>query len=271
MDRTSIIGVVLGFLVIGIGVVMKGVSFLSLFNPAAILIIIGGTAASVIIAFPSSTIKNIPNLFKVLFTEKEETDIEGLIDLFTKWAEQTRREGLLSLEEKTSQIDDPFLLSGIQMAVDGQNPEFIRDVLQEKIYAMELRHEEGAQVFSQAGTYAPTLGVLGAVVGLIAALGSMENMDVLGAAISAAFIATLLGIFTGYVLWHPFANKLREKSKREVKVKQIMIEGILSMTAGESPQIIKDKLSSYLSARELEKMEEREEVIEGDVSEAAEE
>src|SRR5699024_10779247 len=133
-------------------------------------------------------------------------------------------------------------------------PDFIRDVLMEKIVAMEIRHEEGAQVFSQAGTYAPTLGVLGAVVGLIAALGSMDNMEILGPAISGAFIATLLGIFTGYVLWHPFANKLREKSKQEVKLKEIMVEGILSITAGESPTVIQDKLSSYLSAKEISKM-----------------
>lgn len=268
LDKTSIIGLVLGILAVGIGMIMKGVTFLALFNPAAILIILGGTAASVLIAFPTDTIKNIPQLFKVLFTEKEDVDIETLINMFTKWAEQTRREGLLSLEEQVNDIDDPFLLSGIQMAVDGQSPEFIRDVLQEKVHAMELRHEEGAQVFSQAGTYAPTLGVLGAVVGLIAALGSMENMDVLGAAISAAFIATLLGIFTGYVLWHPFANKLKEKSKREVKVKEVIIEGVLSITAGESPQVIKDKLCSYLSSRELEQMSVGEGETEEDVTEA---
>src|SRR5690625_268877 len=128
------------------------------------------------------------------------------------------------------------------MDVDGRNTEFIRDVLMEKIVAMEKRHEEGAQVFTQAGTYAPTLGVLGAVVGLIAALGNMDNMEVLGAAISAAFIATLFGIFTGYILWHPFANKLKEKSKQEVRVKRIMVEGVLSITTGESPNVIRDKL-----------------------------
>src|SRR5699024_3318085 len=155
-------------------------------------------------------------------------------------AEQTRREGLLSLENQMEEIDDPFLQSGIQMAVDGQNPDFIRDVLMEKIYAMEARHEEGALVFSQAGTYAPTLGDFGSVVCLVGALGSMEVMDVLGAFISAAFIATLLVIFTVYVLWHPFAKKLKEKSKREVMMKEMMVEGILPITADESPSVIKD-------------------------------
>ncbi|MEI3604374.1 flagellar motor stator protein MotA [Pseudogracilibacillus sp. SE30717A] len=257
MDKTSVIGIILGFIAIGVGMVLKGVPIVTLLNPAAFLIIIVGTAASVLIAFPTRIIKNIPALFKILFIEKNEINVYELIDRFTLWAEQTRREGLLSLEGSMEEIDDPFLNSGLQMAVDGQNPDFIRDVLMEKIAAMENRHAEGAQVFSQAGTYAPTLGVLGAVVGLVAALGNMENMDLLGAAISAAFIATLLGIFTGYVLWHPFANKLRQKSKQEVKIKEIMVEGILSITTGESPAVIKDKLSSYLSSKEIANMEQQ--------------
>ena len=254
MDKTSIIGMILGIFAIGLGMVLKGVTVWSLFNPAALLIIFAGTLAAVLIAFPTRVIKNVPALFKIIFTEQEQVNMHELIAQFTSWAEQTRREGLLSLEGQMETVEDPFLSSGLQMAVDGQNPDFIRDVLMEKVYAMERRHEEGAQVFSQAGTYAPTLGVLGAVIGLVAALGNMENMDLLGAAISAAFIATLLGIFTGYVLWHPFANKLREKSKREVMMKEVMVEGILSITAGESPSVIKDKLSSYLSVKEIEKM-----------------
>ena len=256
MDKTSLIGLFLGIFAIGFGIVMKGVSVTALFNPAALLIILVGTAASVLIAFPTRAIKNIPALFKIIFQDKEQYDMNELITQFTSWAETTRREGLLSLESQMDTVEDPFLHSGLQMAVDGQNPDFIRDVLMEKIYAMERRHEEGALIFSQAGTYAPTLGVLGAVVGLIAALGDMEDMDVLGAAISAAFVATLLGIYTGYVLWHPFANKLKEKSKREVMMKEVMVEGILSITAGESPSVINDKLSSYLSVKEIEQMKE---------------
>lgn len=266
MDKTSLIGVILGFIAVGVGMVLKGVGVAALINPAALLIIFAGTIAAVIIAFPSRIIKNIPSLFKIIFTEKDPVNIQELIVNFSKWAEQTRREGLLSLESQMETINDPFLNSGLQMAVDGQSPEFIRDVLMEKISAMETRHAEGARVFTQAGTYAPTLGVLGAVIGLIAALGSMDNMDVLGAAISAAFIATLLGIFTGYVLWHPFANKLREKSRDEIKVKEIIIEGILSITAGESPAVIQDKLNSYLSLTEINKMNAKEKQEDSDVT-----
>lgn len=257
MDKTTVIGVILGVVAVGLGMIMKGITLDALINPAAILIILAGTAAAVIIAFPTRVIKNVPNLFKVLFKENKDQDIGDLIQLFTEWAELTRREGILALEKKAEEIDDPFLESGIKMAIDGQSSDFIREVLMEKIYAMEKRHAEGARVFSQAGTYAPTLGVLGAVVGLIAALGNMGDMEVLGPAISAAFVATLLGIFTGYVLWHPFANKLREKSEREVLIKEIMIEGILAITNGEPPSVIKDKLQSYLSTQEIEQLEAR--------------
>ncbi|WP_026908884.1 flagellar motor stator protein MotA [Paucisalibacillus globulus] len=257
MDKTSLIGIILGLLAVGVGMVLKGVSLTALINPAAILIILAGTVASVMIAFPSSTLKKIPALFKILFTEKKEQTVEDLIGQFSEMADVARKEGILSLEAKIIDIEDPFLVSGIQMAVDGQTPEFIRDVMLEKIEAMENRHQEGAAIFSQAGTYAPTLGVLGAVIGLIAALADMSDITALGHAISAAFVATLLGIFTGYVLWHPFANKLKQKSKKEVEIKEIIIEGVVSITAGESAKVVKDKLSSYLTTKELERMKEQ--------------
>lgn len=254
MDKTSITGIILGFIAIGVGMVLKGVGIAALINPAALLIIFLGTAASVCIAFPASTIKKVPSYFKVLFKDDKQIELPELIEMFTEWANQTRKEGLLSLEKQLKEIDDDFLSLGLQLTVDGQSSEFIREIMLERIYAMESRHEEGAKVFAQAGTYAPTLGVLGAVIGLVAALSNMEDMEVLGTAISAAFIATLLGIFTGYVLWHPFANKLRQKSKKEVEIKEIMIEGILSITNGESPTVVNEKLSSYLTSKEISAM-----------------
>ncbi|MFD1849062.1 flagellar motor stator protein MotA [Oceanobacillus bengalensis] len=258
MDITSLIGILLGLIAIGVGMVLKGVALSALINPAAILIIILGTVAAVLIAFPLSTIKKVPSLFKILFTEKKLVDNKEVIKKFGEWADLTRKEGLLSLESQIDKVEDQFLSSSLQLVVDGQSNEYIKEVLEEKINSMEQRHEEGAAVFTQAGTYAPTLGVLGAVIGLIAALGDMSNTDALGHAISAAFIATLLGIFTGYVLWHPFANKLREKSKKEVLQKELMIEGVLSITNGNSSKMIKEKLSSFLSSKESAKMNEEE-------------
>ena len=257
MDKSSVIGLILGLIAIGVGMVLKGADLAALLEPAAFLIILLGTVAAVTIAFPGSALKKVPALFKKLFFEEKQTDSKELIVLFMDWADQTRKEGLLSLENQVNEVDDPFLSSGLQLAIDGQSPDFIKDVMIEKIEAMEQRHEEGAAIFSQAGTYAPTLGVLGAVIGLIAALADMSDIDALGHAISAAFVATLLGIFTGYVLWHPFANKLREKSKREVMQKELIVEGVLSITTGDSRLIVQEKLGSLLSSKELAELQKR--------------
>lgn len=254
MDKTSIIGIIIGVLAITVGMYLKGVNFIALENPAAILIIIFGTIASVTIAFPTNEIKRVPKLFKIIFTEQKLMDPVDLIRMFSEWAQLARKEGLLALEAQTNEIDDAFLRNGLSLAVDGQSADYIRDVLSEEIDAMEERHLSGASIFSQAGTYAPTLGVLGAVLGLIAALGNMADTQELGKAISAAFVATLLGIFTGYVLWHPFSNKLKRKSKQEIRMKQMMIEGILSILEGEAPRVIEQKLASYIPAAERKKI-----------------
>lgn len=250
MDITSIIGIIIGFVAIAVGMILKGVSPIALINPAAILIIFAGTLATILIAFPLSEIKKLPKLFKILFTEQKLLKITTLIELFIEWATIARKEGLLALEPKAEEVDDPFLQQGIKMIVDGQSPEFIRDVLMKDVETMEERHLNNASIFSQAGTYAPTLGVLGAVIGLVAALGNMADIEELGHAISAAFIATLFGIFSGYVLWHPFANKLKRKSQHEVMIKQIMIEGLLSIQDGTSPKILEEKLLTYLPSSE---------------------
>jgi len=252
MDKTSIIGIIFGIVAVGAGMVLKGVSLITLVNPAALLIIFLGTIASVTVAFPGKELKRVPKLFGVLFRERKMMDLKELIPLFTEWASLARKEGILFLESRIDEIEDPFLKNGMKLVIDGQSPEFIRDVMNEQLNAMEERHQSGAQIFTQAGTYAPTLGVLGAVIGLIAALGNLQDSDKLGEAIAAAFVATLFGIFSGYVLWHPFANKLRRKSREEVRIREIMIEGILSIQNGQSPRAIQEKFASYLPLKESE-------------------
>lgn len=250
MDRTSLIGVILGFLAVGAGMAIKGANPIALLNPAAFLIIFAGTAAALLIAFPTNEIKKFPVLLKILFTNQFLASERDLIPMFKDWATVARKEGLLALENQVDLIEDPFLKHGMKMVIDGQPPEYIREILEEDLSAMEDRHMAGASIFSQAGTYAPTLGVLGAVIGLIAALGNLNDMEKLGPAIAAAFIATLLGIFTGYVLWHPFANKLKRKSKQELKIKQIMVEAIIAIQGGVSSRVIEDKILTYIPSKE---------------------
>ncbi len=254
MDLSTVFGLIMGFAAVLAGMVLKGAPLVNLVNPAAFLIIIVGTVAAIVIAFPMNEIKRIPKLFGVIFKEQKLTSDANIIRMFSSWADVARREGLLSLEAQTDSIEDPFLKNGLGLAIDGQNADYIRDVLGEEVDAMSERHSSGSLIFTQAGTYAPTLGVLGAVIGLISALGNMNDTEALGHAISAAFIATLLGIFTGYVLWHPFANKLKRKSAEEVRQKNMMIEGILSVLEGEAPRVIEQKLSSYLSMEERRKL-----------------
>ncbi|BAE82083.1 chemotaxis protein MotA [Desulfitobacterium sp. LBE] len=256
MELSTLIGLLLGFIAVGVGMILKGASLTALINPAAILIIIVGTIATIFIGFPMEDLKRVPKLFKILFTKQQLISKKELVKQFAEWTTVSRREGILSLENRLEEINDDFLKKGMGMAIDGNDAEFIRDVLFEDISAMEERHRDGALVFTQMGTYAPTLGVLGAVVGLISALSNLNEVEALGHLISAAFVATLLGIFTGYVLWHPMANKLKLFSRREAEIKRMMLEGILSIQAGDNVNAIHNKLFAYLSAAERRELTE---------------
>lgn len=250
MEKSTGIGIILALVALLVGMVLKGAHLTSLLNAAAFLIIILGTIAAIFIAFPMSDLKKVPKLFVILFKQQKLLDKKELIQMFVEWVTITRREGLLALESKVDEIDDNFLRGGMRMIIDGSDQELVHDVLMEEVSAMEERHRTGALIFTQAGTYAPTLGVLGAVVGLIAALSNLNQVEQLGHLISAAFVATLLGIFTGYVLWHPFANKLKQISKKEVELKIMMVEGLLSIQSGISAIAIEQKLSVYLAPSE---------------------
>lgn len=261
MEKSTILGLILAVIAVCAGMVMKGASLINLVNnPAAYMIIIVGTVAAIFIAFPMSELKRVPKLFKIAIFGKKFTAKPEIIAMFTEWATITRREGLLALESKIDEIEEPFLRNGMRMIIDGNDQDFVHDVLMEELHSIEDRHKSGAQIFSQAGTYAPTLGVLGAVVGLIAALGNLEDIEKLGHSISAAFVATLLGIFTGYVLWHPIANKLKRYSKQEIELKMMMVEGLLSIQSGVSTIAIKQKLSVYLTSTERAE-EQKEEAV----------
>ncbi|WP_342563751.1 flagellar motor stator protein MotA [Paenibacillus sp. FSL R7-0345] len=254
MELSTILGLVFGLVAFIGGMILKHAPLTSLNNPAAYVIILLGTVASVFVAFPMAELKTIPKLFKLLFIQQKMVKKSDLITTFMEWASITRREGLLALESKVDEIEDDFLRNGMRMIIDGNDQEFVRDVLMEDIHATEDRHKAGALIFSQAGMYAPTLGVLGAVVGLIAALADMSDMDVLAHAIAGAFIATLLGIFTGYVMWHPMANKLKRISKKEIQLRLMMVEGLLSIQSGVSTIAINQKLSVFLTPTERAKL-----------------
>jgi len=252
---SSIFGIILAFVAIGVGMVLKGASLSALNNPAAYLIIFGGTAAAVLIAFPFSEIKKFPILLKIALFEPKLTSKSDQVVSLVKCAEIAKKEGLLALEEMANNTQDPFYKKGLEMIIDGHDLEFIEEVLLDEVAAIDKRHKTGALIFTQAGTYAPTLGVLGAVIGLVASLGNLNNVEKLGHSISAAFIATLLGIFSGYVLWHPLANKLKRISKREQEFKLLTIEGLLAVYQGVTPSSLEKKLTVYIPPKERKKFD----------------
>ncbi|MBO0961810.1 flagellar motor stator protein MotA [Neobacillus sp. MM2021_6] len=251
---SSIFGILLALVAIGVGMVLKGASLSALNNPAALLIIFGGTIAAVMIAFPFSELKKVGSLFKIAFFEPKQPSKAEQISTFVECAGIAKREGILALEETAANTKDPFFKKGLELIIDGYDTEFIEEVLFDELGAIEKRHKTGALIFTQAGTYAPTLGVLGAVVGLIASLGNLNDVEKLGHSISAAFIATLLGIFTGYVLWHPLANKLKRISKQEQDLKMLILEGLLAISRGLSPSAIEKKLSAHLAPKDRKKL-----------------
>ncbi|GAB6429020.1 flagellar motor stator protein MotA [Bacillus cereus] len=246
MDIASILGIILGVLTLIVGMIAKGASPSALVNPAALIIIFVGTFSAILVAFPFRDLKKFPSLLKTIFTTQNTMTETELVDFFVDKANITKREGILGLQKGLEDIQEPFLKKGIELILEGKTSEDIENILYQEIDAREERHSGYSSIFTLAGSFAPTLGVLGAVIGLISALGNLNDMDKLGHSIAAAFVATLYGIFTGYVLMHPMANKLKRKSKQEILIANIAITGILALQEGSSAMTIKSKLMPYL-------------------------
>ncbi len=255
MDIFLAIGVITGLAAVVVGMIVKGADVAVLLNPAAAIIILVGTSAAVMNSFPKNEFLNIPRVFKVLFRETGNSDASTTINKIVDMAQVARKEGLMALEQTAQNVDNKFMKKGIGMVVDGIQPEYVKDVLGTELECMEERHRAGASIFSTAGGAAPTLGVLGAVIGLIGALGNLNDTEKLGHMIAAAFVATLYGIFFGYVVCHPFSSRLKRKSQQEISNLNIILEGILSIQAGENPKSIEMKLVSMLEPRERLKFE----------------
>lgn len=251
MDITTIIGIVVAVVGLLGGMYFKGVPFNTLLNPAALFIILVGTIGTVINATPKKDISKIGKLFKLAIIGRKEEDNLEIINQFMAYAHTSHTDGLLALEDKINKIEDPFFKWAMGWLMAGQDAEFVKQALETEIDNIDTRHKGLAGIFSQAGTYAPTLGVLGAVVGLIAAMGFMDDTEMLAHAIAGAFMATIYGIFTGYVLWHPFANRLKRINAHEIHSKRLIAEGVLLLHQGLSASIIEDYLLSYLSTGEM--------------------
>ena len=250
MDISTIIGLLLGIGGLIFAFIMEAEGDVTrvsaLFVPSAMMIIVFGTFGALLVAFPMATFMNGLKAVSKTFFAKEQHPMHA-IQLFTRLAEKARREGLLSLEEEEGSLDDDFVKKGIQLVVDGTDPELLTSIMEIEITQMMKRHEENRSVFEQAGGFSPTMGIIGTVMGLINVLSTGgEDPAELVHGIAVAFIATLWGVLLANVVWLPLGNKLKMRSEEEVVVRRIMLEGLLSVQAGENPRVIQEKLYGFL-------------------------
>ncbi|MGY6499367.1 MAG: motility protein A [Acidimicrobiales bacterium] len=259
MEPASLIGLMLILVGVFVGSVMKGVSPGAYFAvPAALLIVIVASLGAAMMSNAMGDVKNMGKAFMKAFKPGDTGDPGESIDQIVQFAERARREGLLALEDEVGKVEDPFMRRGLQFAIDGGDPEMVRDVMETEVNAMRERHKVGAQFMTTIGIFSPTFGIIGAVVGLIATLSKLDDPSKLGAGIAAAFIATFWGVFAANGIFLPIGNKLKRLSAEELAHKQLIIEGVLSIQAGSNPRMLDDILTSYLPPKARSaRMEER--------------
>ncbi|MCH3965374.1 MAG: flagellar motor protein [Clostridium sp.] len=256
MDISVVIFMVFGILSVVFGYVLEGGSAGALLGATAAIIVFGGTIGATGLSFPMDVLKRLPKMFKVLFSPRK-ADLPALISYFKDVSYKTRKNGLLSLEGEISSDPnlDPFIKKGLQLVVDGVDPQAVRSILELELESTSERHLEGSAVFENAGGYAPTMGIVGTVMGLVHVLGNLEDTSTLGPKIATAFLATLYGIASANLLWLPIANRLRQADEKEVKEKTLIVEAILYIQEGINPNTIAEKLKSFLNKEELSKFE----------------
>lgn len=222
---------------------------------SSILIVIGGLTAAILINFSIVDLKLIPKVFSETF-KAEPQDLPKLINTFVNLSTRARREGLLALEAQLEEVDDPFIQKGVLLAVDGIEPDIIKDIMMAEVVAMEERHRKGRAIIEKAGEYAPAWGMIGTLIGLVLMLQNLTDPSTLGPNMALALLTTLYGSLLANLVFIPMANKLANKTEEEVFVKQIIIEGVIGVQSGQNPKILEEKLSAFLPQTAQQKVNE---------------
>jgi chemotaxis protein MotA len=247
MDAAPAIGIGAGFGVIVVSNILEGGNPAALFMLPPMLLVIGTTVMVCIAGGTMQDAKNIVPSLKRAFTSNVEPAGE-LVPVVVSLAERARREGLLALEDGMKDIDDPFLVKGVTMAIDGTDPEEVRDILEAEVHAKKAEDKHAAKFFSDAGAYSPTIGIIGTVMGLVHVLEQLAQPEKLGHLIAGAFVATLWGVMLANVVWFPIGNRLKRLGQLEAARMEMTIEGIAAIQAGSNPRLVAEKLRSLLPA-----------------------
>ena len=246
MDRGTAIGLGLALIsILGAAVVEAGsIGILfALLNLPSAMIVFGGTIGTIIVAFPLERVTKLGKVLGVAFRQEATSDRE-LVGLFVRLAERARREGLLALETEAQAIEDSSIKKGV--VVDGTDPELVREIMEADVAAMSERHEGNFAMFAAAGGFAPTMGIIGTVMGLVNVLSHLDKPDELGKSIATAFIATLYGVLSANVFWLPIGERLKQRNKEEVGRRTLAVEGVMAVQAGDNPRVVREKLEAFL-------------------------
>jgi chemotaxis protein MotA len=261
MKAITGIGIVVAVVGMLASAIMEGTSPAAFINIPALLLMTAGTSGAVMASTNFKAFMTLPKL-AILAVKGAEHDARATITQMVRLAERARREGLLALEEDVSQIEDGFTRKGLQLVVDGTDSELVRGILQSELDGMQQRHHHNAALFAQAGGFAPTIGIIGTVMGLVHVLQNLSAPSTLGPAISGAFIATLYGVGSANLMFLPISNKLKELSAEELNHRYMLLEAVLSIQAGDNPRVLAEKLETYLSPAERGAEEQGEEAAE---------
>ncbi len=249
MKAATAIGIGVAFGALLLSAMMDGTSPASFINISALMIILGGTGGVTLASVGMPSMKLIPSLYKLAFSA-EPPDMRARLDLLVSLADQARRDGLLALDAQLGEVEDSFTRNALQLVVDGTDPEMVHTIMEAEVDGMAARHAAAAAPFEKAGGFAPTMGIIGTVLGLVHVLQNLAAPSTLGPSISAAFLATLMGVGSANVIFLPVANRLKAISAEEVELRMMTLEGILSLQAGDNPRLVADKLMSYLPPAE---------------------
>ena len=245
MDKSSVTGIVLAIGGIIAGLMLEGGNLSQILQPTAAMIVFGGTLGAVMLQFPLPVIlQAVRRLASVFLSPRQ--DPEDTIHRLVKYAQKARREGIVSLDADLPSIDDPFLRKALMLAVDGTEPDELRKIMELELNNQAEHEEQVPQVFESAGGFAPTIGIIGAVLGLIQVMQHLDKIDEVGRGIAVAFVATIYGVGSANLLYLPVSGKMKIRIRDEQIIREMTLEGVASILEGMNPHMLETKLFSFL-------------------------
>jgi chemotaxis protein MotA len=247
LDIATLIGILVSFGLVIVSIMVGGDGSWFV-NAPSLMIVFGGTMGATLLAYPLKDVLSVFRVVKNVFMHKSQV-VSELIPLISEFAKKARQEGILSFESQLDEIEDPFLVQGIQMAIDGMESSAIEEVMTTEIIYLEERHRLGSEIFTTMGTFAPAVGMLGTIIGLVQMLMQMEDPSQIGAPMAVALLTTFYGTLLANLAFLPIAGKLKTRSKQEILVKQMVLQGVISIQSGDNHRIVEQKLKAFIAPR----------------------